>query len=400
LAERENIPYSKYGIGALENSSGIALQGMGDISTAYRNDYIMNTDNPASYASLKLTTYEGGIRASMNSLSSGNLSYNTGTVGLAYMSLGIPIGKKAGICIGMRQVSNVFYNSADTSYSAWGKTQGLYSGSGSLNFLYLGVSYRLFDALSVGVNAGYLFGQIRNSVVLNNIDTITNVYNSDFSRFNNIGGLYWKAGLLYEKRIKKNIDLRIGATFTMKQNIKNTLTEYWTSNYSLADSIILDTAYRAPSTDGKIVMPMSYTLGIQLAKMDNWNVGIEYAATHWTQYTNFGNPDSLTDAYKIAIGGEILPSAGNTRNYWSRVSYRAGLYFGRDNIYLNGVYQNFYGFTLGASMPFKRTFSHIHAAIDIGTTGKSDNGLIKQDYFRLLLGFTFNDKWFVKRKYD
>ena len=399
LTERENIPYSKYGIGTLQNSGGIVMQGMGDISSAYKNDYIMNTDNPASYASLKLTTYEGGLKASLNTLSSGSYNYTTGTANLAYMNIGIPVGKKAGICIGMKQMSNVFYNTTDTTYSAWGKTQGLYSGSGSLNFLYLGVAYRFGD-LSLGVNAGYLFGQIRNSVVLNNIDTITTVYNSDFSKFNNIGGLYWKVGAIYEKSLKKNLDLRIGATFTMKQTIGNNLTEYWTSSYSLADSLILDTAYRAPGVNGNIVMPMSYSLGVQLARADNWNVGVEYAATHWSQYTNFGNADSLTDAYKISIGAELLPSVSNMRNYWSRVTYRAGLYYGRDNVYLNGSFQNFYGFTAGVSLPFKRSFSHIHAAIDMGSLSSSNSSLIKQNYIRLLLGFTFNDKWFVKRKYD
>ena len=57
-SNRENAPYSRYGIGEQRNGLNTVLKGMGSISSAYANPFNVNTDNPASYASLKLTTYE------------------------------------------------------------------------------------------------------------------------------------------------------------------------------------------------------------------------------------------------------------------------------------------------------------------------------------------------------
>ncbi len=97
LSEHENNPYSRYGIGALSNSDNVVLQGMGNISSAYENPYEMNTDNPASYSSLRFTTYEGGLYGVARTIATNDLSYQTGTATISYMNIGIPLGKSFGI---------------------------------------------------------------------------------------------------------------------------------------------------------------------------------------------------------------------------------------------------------------------------------------------------------------
>jgi len=52
------------------------------------------------------------------------------------------------------------------------------------------------------------------------------------------------------------------------------------------------------------------------------------------------------------------------------------------------------------SLPFKRALSRLNAAIDLGRLGTMDNNLIQQTYVRFTVGMTFNDKWFIPRKYD
>jgi len=39
-------------------------------------------------------------------------------------------------------------------------------------------------------------------------------------------------------------------------------------------------------------------------------------------------------------------------------------------------------------------------AFKIGQLGETNNGLIKETYFKVVLGATINDRWFIKRKYD
>ena len=88
LSERENNPYSKYGIGELWDGNNAVLKGMGSITSAYENPYQINSDNPASYAFLQRVTFEAGATGSFRSVSGTvdgvGSSYNTGTFSLDY----------------------------------------------------------------------------------------------------------------------------------------------------------------------------------------------------------------------------------------------------------------------------------------------------------------------------
>ena len=149
---------------------------------------------------------------------------------------------------------------------------------------------------------------------------------------------------------------------------------------------------------------MSYSIGVMIARNDKWNLGLDYTATQWSNFAS--TPDShLTEqvgsgSYKISLGGELTPDMNNIRNYWSRVTYRMGLYYGTDYLKINNTALPFYGLTLGGSLPFRKSLSKLHMSMDIGRLGNTSNGLIQQTYFKFTLGVSFNDKWFIPRKYD
>jgi hypothetical protein len=77
-----------------------------------------------------------------------------------------------------------------------------------------------------------------------------------------------------------------------------------------------------------------------------------------------------------------------------------GLYYGTNYIYLRNTDFINYGITFGASLPFRHTADRVHLAFDYGKTGTTSNGLISDSYIKFSLGISFNDKWFVKRKYE
>src|ERR1700761_9257245 len=111
-AGHENSPYSRIGIGEMVNGNNICLQGMGNITSAYENPYEVNSDNPASYSFLNFTTYSAGAQASLRSIASNDATYSTGTATLSYLNLGMPIGKHAGLSLGLRPETRVYYNLA------------------------------------------------------------------------------------------------------------------------------------------------------------------------------------------------------------------------------------------------------------------------------------------------
>lgn len=401
LSGKLNDPYTRYGLGSLSNGSNVLMRGMGSLSSAYASPFAVNTENPASYTSLALTTYEAGGEATMMTVYSNNQSYSTGTGTLSYLNIGIPIGKKrkGGIAFGLKPQTRVYYKLVDSTYvNGMGNSTYVYSGDGGLNYAYAGGAYRV-GGLSIGVNFGYMFGTIRNSSVIQSADTF-NVLSSEFTRYNKVGGIYWKAGAQYEAKLNSKLKLRLGATGTLGQDLNVWRDNYYVNFAITGGSTVQDTSYYDPSIKGKIHMPLSYSFGAQLMGNDKWSVGVDYQASKWSQYRNFDMQDSVTDAYKVSVGAEFTPNPSSLYNYFQRVTYRVGAYYGTDYVKLKNTDITYYAFTVGASLPFKRSTDRLHVALEVGKRGTETAGLVKENFVRFSLGISLNDKWFIKRKYD
>jgi len=409
-SERENNPYSKYGIGELWNGNSTALKGMGNITSAYADPYQVNNDNPASYATLALTTFDVGLTGTSRRIVAGNGdAYNTGTASIGYLSMGIPLNKHGGLSFGFKPVSRAYYALVDTINTAMGQTMRSYAGDGGLTYAYLGGAYK-YKGFSIGVNVGYMFGTFNNLTTVTSIDTaaIYVAYEAEFPRTTRVGGIYWKAGLMYEHPLAdSDYMFRIGGTFALSQNLNEKMNYYQVSTYNFGDTIVNDTTYRADALKGKLKMPTTFSIGALLSRTDKWNVGVDYSMTSWSTYNSSPNTDMnigiASSAYKLSAGGEYTPNINELNNYFSRVTYRLGAYYGTDYIKLAGTTLPVYGVTFGGSFPFKRTartHSHVNASFDIGRLGTTSNNQLKETYVRFGIGINFNDKWFIPRKYD
>ncbi len=395
-SNRENAPYSRFGIGELRNGLNPAIKGMGSISAAYSSPYAVNTDNPASYASLLLTTYEGGLIGSRRTISSGNDRFASGMATLNHMNIGVPVGKFGGLSFGYKPVSHIYFNLQDTSITNnYGNSVRTFFGDGSLNYAFLGMAGK-YKGLSIGFNFGYLFGTTVYASRLSSIDTF-NVSDAQFSQVLKVGGIYWEGGAQYEWKINDKYKLRAGATIKLAQDVKSTSDEFWIGFNASGG----DTAFSSLNREGKFTMPTMYSAGLQLVGNDKWTVGVNYSGGNWSEYQAFGRVDSSGDmAYKIAAGGEYTPDPTSLRKYFSRVTYRIGAYYGQDYILLRNTPLNYYAVTFGFSLPFKRATDRIHAAFEIGNRGTETNGLFKESFFKATFGISLSDKWFIKRKYD
>ncbi len=396
---KENDPYSRYGLGEPLSGANVLNRGMGYTSTAYQNAAAINTENPASYPSLRLTTYEGGFTGSLRSIITDNKTYGSGSATLAYLRVGVPLGKHAGMALGLQPQSHIFYHSVDSaSLNGFGRTASEYTGEGGLNYAFIGGGGRI-NGFSFGANFGYMFGNIRNTSRLVNLDS-THVLGSDFSRFTRIGGIYWKGGLQYHDTLRNGWHYRAGATVALSQSLNGDRETYTSSFFYNSGYEVQDTAYKTSGENGKIVLPATYTIGVQLGG-PNWSVAADGSRTDWSVYRNYEVRDSVKNsAVRLSLGGEYTPDPLSVYGYFARVTYRAGFYYGTDYISLRGVDLKYYGFTLGASFPFKRTSDRIHTAIEFGRRGTQENGLVESNYFKFHLGISLNDRWFIKRRYD
>jgi hypothetical protein len=399
-SNKENAPYSRYGIGELRNGVNAALKGMGSVSSAYFNQYNINTDNPASYAHLKFTTYEAGAEGNLRTIIANKKSYGTGSATISYLTLGIPLGKHAGMAVGLRPFSRVFYRMTDTASDipGMGPTVRNFSGDGAttVGFIGAGGTYKGF---SIGANVGYLFGTIRNTTLLQKVYDTVNAYNSDFSKYTKIGGLHWKLGLQYSTNLKKNLQLRLGGTISTSTKVSEHIDNYGIAWRIGGGTTIADTAVQE-QVNGKMTLPLSYSLGIQLAGNEQWMAGIDFSASQWSQFRNLEMKDSIDNSFRIGLGGEYTPDAANLYHYFQRITYRLGFYYGRDYVNLRNTDLNYYALSAGLSLPFKKSTDRLHLAMEIGKRGTETNGLVRENFFKFSLGVSLNDKWFVKRKYE
>jgi hypothetical protein len=249
-----------------------------------------------------------------------------------------------------------------------------------------------------------MFGSIRNTSAMLDLEDTVNALNTEISRYTRVGGLFYKVGALYETKLTEKMSLRLGVTGSLSQNIGATRTEYQISYITVNSTTIYDTASTTVGKKGEITLPMTISGGVQLIGRDKWRVGLDYNHTQWGQFRNFGNPDSLqASTYRISAGGEYTPNPQNVRKYWPRVSYRLGVSFGKDHIYLRNTDMSNYAITAGLSLPFRRSPDRIHTAFEFGSRGTMSNGLIKENFVKFTMGVSLNalaDRWFVKRRLE
>jgi hypothetical protein len=402
---KENSPYSRYGIGDLGNQRNTILRGMGGVATAYNDVFSVNTYNPATYSFLKVTTLDFAFEGRTRSVLMNNASTSSGTATISYITLGIPLGKNAGMAAGITPMSNVYYNAtSDTiNVNGIGNTVMNYNGTGSTQYAYLGFSGK-YKGLSIGFNAGYVFGTTSySSSMLSLADTP--VRNSEFSRFHTLGGLYWKGGLLYKAKLKKEQYINFGAAITLSQKINAKLDAYDIGYQYTSTGVVIDTVTQTKQEDvkGKVELPAEYSFGVHYGRDFHWDIGADFVYTDWSTFKSFESREGVGDnAWRMAVGGEITPNP-EAKSLFSMTTYRLGGYYGKDYIQINGNDVTYFGGSVGASFPLKRSytqFGRLNTALDVGRRGSIQNGMAREFFVKFTVGVSLNDIWFTKRKYD
>jgi hypothetical protein len=405
---QENSPYSRFGIGDLLSQQNILNRAMGGVAIPYNDLQSVNFANPASYAYLKVTTLDIGVDITSRTLVSGDPQekFNSKYLIPSYVQIGLPLKKKGfwGMNIGFRPVSRINYD-LETRTRLPGIDSVLYNyiGNGGAYQAYLGTGFGN-RKISFGINAGYLWGNKNYSTRLVFINDTIPYRKSNSTDSLNFGGIFVQAGALYRAELGRGRFLRLGASGSLQNSLKATrdvVRETFDFDANAGISV-LDSVYRSADESGEIIFPASVGFGVMLEKEDKWLLGVEFNQTFWADYRSYGAPDDLRNKWTIRVGGQMLPDA-NGKSLWSRVVYRAGFSYGPEYIDLPNPL-NQYLISFGASFPVRRSYytnqyTSINTAFEIGQRGNKDNSL-RENFWRLSVGFNLSDIWFNPRKYD
>ncbi|MBK7964809.1 MAG: hypothetical protein IPK10_05670 [Bacteroidetes bacterium] len=217
-----------------------------------------------------------------------------------------------------------------------------------------------------------------------------------------IGDFMFDAGLNFKTPLKNGYVLSLGATASIAQNLKANRTLLW-ENFKLNSfgvDFSRDTVEFRDKEQGEIVLPMSLGFGVQLAKDEQWLIQSDIRYTEWSNYESFRGKDSLNNSFRVSLGGQYARDARGT-TFGQRIQYRAGIYYGTSFLNIRNNTLSDRGVSIGFGLPIRKAFqSMINIALEAGEMGTLNDNLIRERYVRAVIGLTFNEVWFQKRRFD
>jgi hypothetical protein len=392
-------PYSYFGLGDIMATGTIDNQMMGGISM-HGDSIHINLQNPAAYSKLRLTTYAAGISHKRLNYVSTDAQESSTLTNLDYLSIGVPISSRMAMGFGVMPFSSVGYNIQANTTNADGTTLlNEYSGDGGLNRVYFSLGYQMTKNLSVGATLNYNFGNINNRRVQSSTDV---QFGTLDKRETKLSGYDFNYSLNFTPKLNKKYRLYSSLIFDAQVNLnaenKQSLGSF--SRINGREIEVFDVDLRSQGLNAiDVRIPTKATLGLGIGQDLKWFVGAEYSMQSLGDYKNdFFNVTNLqyTDANVLAVGGYFMPDYTSFTNYFKRMVYRAGLRYANTGMIINNQAINDFGITFGTELPL-RDISNINLGFELGRRGTIDAGLIRENYFKINIGLSLNDKWFRKR---
>ena len=208
-----NSPYSRYGMGKLGSVGNTSTRAMGDIGIALRTSSFTNLANPASLTAIDTLTmlFDTGLTAEWASFSENGVRSIDWNAGFAYMSFHFPLWRNFAMSLSLTPYTMVGYGYGGeekieieggiTSKDSL-KYSNSYAGDGGLSKMMMGLGWRPINTrtsmLSLGVNAGYIFGTVQHagSISISTGQGQSTITTREFTA----RGLELGAGLQYQQK--------------------------------------------------------------------------------------------------------------------------------------------------------------------------------------------------------
>lgn len=379
-------PYSMFGIGDIQMSDGGRLAGMAGTGISIRGSRFVNTNNPASLTSIDSVTFlfDLGVSGKGSLFTSGEVQQKSFNANFTKVAAGMRLTPRWGLGVFVQPYSTVCYKITQKSFLEGSMISNLkeYEGDGGLSRFTVSNGFALTKNLAAGFNTTFLFGGIEKSVSLEDY-TIKETAKSK--------AIFFDFGLQYHKEIG-DYEFSLGVvggyptvlSFTNRRQIFNN------NGYELKDDKQPDTQF---------TIPEYYGGGISLTKGLGFTVAADYRFQNWSRSKDMQTGRSFRDTHKVSAGVAYIPNELYASNYFGVMQYQLGVSI--SNSYLNIKNYNpiNYEITAGTGLPF-RGGTLMNIALAYGKKGTSENGLIREDFFRVILNFSISEKWFAKRLYE
>lgn len=407
-----NSPYSQYGLGQQSEQTSGFNRGMNGLGQGFREHNQVNYINPASYSALDSLTFifDVGLSGQITNFSENGIKKNANNGDFEYAVAGFRAFKHVGVSFGILPYTNIGYNystskALDADHTT--TSYNTYSGSGGLHQVYLGIGWQILKGLSIGANMAYLWGDMSRSVVNSYSDSYVNTLSKYYTATANSYKL--DLGLQYLLSIGRKNSVTIGATYTFGHKLSS---EPTCMVVSTNPSTAVSDTTQYSIKDG-LEIPNVLAVGLMWNHNNKWKVGFDFNYQNWSDvsfpvYTVANNVPSYvlnnnyySDRYKYTLGGEYCKNEYG-RKFFDRLKYRIGASYATPYYKVNGSDgPKEYSLSAGFGIPIVNSYNN-RSLLNISAQWVhfAANGLLTENTFRINIGLTFNERWFMKWKVD
>lgn len=404
-----NSPYSQYGLGVLSDQGSGFNRAMNGVALGFHDGNQVNHLNPSSYAAIDSLTFVFDVGASLQltNFCENGVKKNARNADFDYAIGSFRAFKNVGVGFGIIPFSNIGYSYGTSEYVDDAKTNSMttaYKGSGGVRELFVGVGVSPLKGLRIGANIGYVWGDY-NRTVLNSysdayVNTLARYYTAEITSYK------LDLGIQYTLKLNRKNDVTLGLTYTPGHSMSGTPTLQAISTNS--QTSVSDTTTYDKLKNG-LFIPTQYGVGLAWYHGRKWHVGADYTVQKWTEkpFPTFYKgdyvlrDDVLMDRQRFTIGGEFMANP-MSRNYVNRIRFRAGLSYATPYLKVNGQDgPKEMSATVGFGLPITNAWNN-RSVLNISAQycRNAATGLITENIFRINVGLTFNERWFMKWKVE
>lgn len=386
-------PYSRYGYGEWQSLSFSANQSMGGLGYGVRSGKSINAINPASYTAIDSLTFMldlgvSGVVDGFKTVSSTSTQFNGN---LDYVAIQVPLAKFAALSFGVSPLTTVGYNYSFLDkkpvygYSDTLTVKQAFTGTGGMTQVYLGLSFDIMDRVSVGVNGHYLFGNIEH------YREVTFPGESLYASTTQKESLYISAwlcdvGLQYHQPIGDD-ELVIGLGYSLQLPMNNRY------------EIITKTNEVEEIEDNTLLFDYPQTFGVGVSY--SWNnrllIGVDASWQNFANAHYYGETNQLNNRFVYAVGAQYTHAPGG-KKYTDNMDFRIGANYANSYISIDNKPYDKWAITWGIGFPLPNTLTKLNLHMEYGQQGSVQQQGLLERYYKIGIGVSLNERWFVKRK--
>ncbi|MEI9918751.1 MAG: hypothetical protein WDO14_08105 [Bacteroidota bacterium] len=419
FGQAASSPFSAFGIGEYNGSATAPQQGMGGVGVSNPQYLFINTLNPALLVfnggakdfQGGLTGFQAGILGEKRTISDNSNKDKAMGGNLNYLAICFPIKKTKWVTA----ITSMPYSTINYKFSYTQPVPDqpdtlhfLEKGTGGINQVAWSNGVAITRKISVGAKASYLYSTIENSftntvalgqqTLLFQPDVHQRYY---YKGFQFQGGISVHLDSLFDKNNKnKNYVMNFGATYDFQSDLKTDYLQTLIRTDASGTAVTTDTL--VTNSSGKTSIPSIMQAGISFGRISTATTWMFAIDGRMTDYTKFGylptQETPTTKGWRLASGFEITPNLAGFGGYLKAITYRVGASMEKYPYLVNGTALKDLGTNFGLSFPLRGC--SIDLAGRVGRRGTIDANTITEKYFKIYFGVTFNDRWFVKRKFD